>query len=120
MIVSSNTPQTWNRYAYVGNTPLVATDPLGLIWACVGTAESGTDLGTGCTWFPDPPTYGVGSGQGGGIQPGPCIVENRPGSGLSDTVNGLAAGDGPSDPGVNGDGCGRDRSVGARRGSVRW
>ncbi len=23
-------PQTWNRYAYVGNTPLAATDPLGL------------------------------------------------------------------------------------------
>src|SRR5581483_9423095 len=28
--VTMENPQTWNRYAYVGNTPLAATDPLGL------------------------------------------------------------------------------------------
>lgn len=30
MAIDSNNPQTFNRYAYVGNTPLTATDPLGL------------------------------------------------------------------------------------------
>ena len=28
--VDPSNPQTWNRYAYVGNSPLTATDPLGL------------------------------------------------------------------------------------------
>jgi len=28
--VDPGTPQTWNRYAYVGNTPLTAVDPMGL------------------------------------------------------------------------------------------
>src|SRR6266478_1230211 len=28
--VSPGDPQTWNRYAYVGNMPLNAVDPLGL------------------------------------------------------------------------------------------
>ncbi len=37
-------PQTWNRYAYVGNIPLTAVDPLGLFthWSDVfGTARMG-------------------------------------------------------------------------------
>jgi RHS repeat-associated protein len=29
-------PQTWNRYAYVGNNPLIAVDPLGLAGECAG------------------------------------------------------------------------------------
>jgi hypothetical protein len=39
-------PQTWNRYAYVANTPLNATDPLGLLshWSDVG--GTGRWLGT--------------------------------------------------------------------------
>ncbi|MGH9455824.1 MAG: RHS repeat-associated core domain-containing protein, partial [Terriglobia bacterium] len=28
--VDPNNPQTWNRYAYVGGTPLTAVDPFGL------------------------------------------------------------------------------------------
>jgi RHS repeat-associated protein len=37
--VSMTDPQSWNRYAYVGNTPLNATDPLGLLRHLVCDAE---------------------------------------------------------------------------------
>ncbi len=42
--VNMGNPQTWNRYAYVGNTPLSATDPIGLLshWSDVaGTGRWG-------------------------------------------------------------------------------
>lgn len=42
--VKMGNPQTWNRYAYVGNMPLIATDPLGLLshWSDVaGTGRWG-------------------------------------------------------------------------------
>ncbi len=29
----SDDPQSWNRYSYVGNRPLIVTDPTGLRWA---------------------------------------------------------------------------------------
>ena len=34
--VSPGDPQTWNRYAYVGNNPLNVTDPMGLHGAASG------------------------------------------------------------------------------------
>ena len=42
--VSPGDPQTWNRYSYVENNPLSATDPLGLWRSDVfGTAKFGND-----------------------------------------------------------------------------
>ena len=35
--VDATNPQTWNRYAYVGNTPITAIDPLGL---CIDNGNS--------------------------------------------------------------------------------
>ena len=55
--VSMTNPQSWNRYAYVGNMPLVATDELGLLshWSDVaGTGRWGFLDGLrdpGGAWF---------------------------------------------------------------------
>jgi RHS repeat-associated protein len=55
--VNMGNPQTWNRYAYVGNTPLTATDPLGLLSRWSDVVGTGRWLGTdglrdpGGAWF---------------------------------------------------------------------
>jgi RHS repeat-associated protein len=44
-------PQTWNRYAYVGNRPLSNIDPLGLVYP--GSGGGGSSyffLNNGCIW----------------------------------------------------------------------
>jgi hypothetical protein len=46
--VDITSPQTWNRYAYVMNTPLNSTDPLGLyIVGCEDTGDSNCDDNSG-------------------------------------------------------------------------
>ncbi|MGH9482182.1 MAG: RHS repeat-associated core domain-containing protein [Terriglobales bacterium] len=47
--VDPNNPQTWNRYAYVGGTPLEATDPLGLHAQACTTDNCSWDDPVGCT-----------------------------------------------------------------------
>jgi RHS repeat-associated protein len=67
--VNPSSPQSWNRYSYVQNTPLTATDPLGLY--CFGKGDCWPDpCFFGC--FPLPPCVfcGPGGGGGGGPRPG--------------------------------------------------
>jgi RHS repeat-associated protein len=80
--VDITNPQSWNRYAYVGNDPLNNVDPSGLHWErgapmtnCFYTAVSFLgnyyQFPSSCTvyytqvWVPDPAT-GPSTGQGGG------------------------------------------------------
>ncbi len=75
--VDITNPQTWNRYAYVGNNPLNATDPLGLYCAIdvdggiIGGCTEGDGIWIGGLFFPWWLAGGGGSGGGGGGHPGP-------------------------------------------------
>lgn len=54
--VDPTNPQTWNRYDYVANNPLVMTDPLGLgdrMGNCPSVGQSDPVSG-GCNWGNDP------------------------------------------------------------------
>ncbi len=58
--VSVESPQTWNRYSYVANSPLNFIDPLGLFRAFPGQCEGGEGL---CSWEgggTDPSSIGGG------------------------------------------------------------
>jgi len=51
--VDPSNPQTWNRYGYVGGTPLESTDPEGLSPLFPGDQET-------CFWDPLNPACGLG------------------------------------------------------------
>lgn len=62
--VGISNPQTWNRYAYVGNTPNRAVDALGLDASMCDASQESCDGGT--TWDGD--LIEVGWGGGGAIE----------------------------------------------------
>jgi RHS repeat-associated protein len=49
--VSMGNPQTWNRYAYVGNTPLTSVDALGLLSKCSDACRFLRDMAHSAGWF---------------------------------------------------------------------
>ncbi len=51
--VNPTNPQSWNRYAYVGNQPLTTIDSLGQLWACVFSGDWFGNFFGGCSWFTD-------------------------------------------------------------------
>jgi RHS repeat-associated protein len=85
--VNANDPQSWNRYAYVGNRPTNAIDRLGLIWDggpwCVApVSPDGNDGGSG----------GPGSG---GCNPGDPLCFNWCGLGVCNDPTGGIPGEFP-------------------------
>ena len=74
--VDITNPQTWNRYAYVGNNPLNATDPLGLydpVLGCLGgDLACGIDAGGGAGFIANSSSGNSdpNSGSSGGVDCG--------------------------------------------------
>ena len=109
-------PQTWNRYAYVGGTPLEATDPLGLCPGPPCVHAPGQVVGVTSTYQNVPTTDAPISnelaafinGALGSVpskaDQGYCVTRNTPinagwRSPNGDLSGGLDAADGPYDPG---------------------
>jgi len=70
--VDPGDPQSWNRFAYVGGSPLTATDPLGLMR---GAATPGCYYDDVDGYVCPPPGGGIGGGGGG--RPQPCVTRGR-------------------------------------------
>jgi RHS repeat-associated protein len=78
-------PQSWNRYAYVGNDPVNFVDPQGLMKRCPpGTSTDST--GFGCVAGTDDMYVFVGPDRGEEME-GPRIVGVEDGGWLKDRIN---------------------------------
>src|SRR5258708_30692340 len=66
--VDPTSPQSWNRYAYVLNSPLILVDALGLEWVQACTEAGGGD--PVCQWFWDD----TGAGGGNPFPTGPVTI----------------------------------------------
>jgi RHS repeat-associated protein len=109
--VSPGNPQSWNRYAYVLNSPLNFVDPLGLeCWIYSGRDENGQPIFVNGPCPPKDPAYQDGFGQSGcgEFQTLPCPTK----------IDGFCFGmfmDGPAvGPGIDvePEGCSPDQSSG--------
>jgi RHS repeat-associated protein len=100
--VSKNDPQTWNRYAYVRNSPLIAVDPQGLrpAWYCHDGVCGGSAGGFAMMYG------GAAPGEGWGAQ-----SLNSPYANPNDPMyssSGSQSGSGASQSSSSGGGCDYD------------
>jgi RHS repeat-associated protein len=83
-------PQTWNGYAYVGNSPLTFTDPSGMFLPVVPAPvfEGAKDGATLC----GPTCAAIGAGVGAAVELGYLLWDIFGGGGPAHAVGSLAAG----------------------------
>jgi RHS repeat-associated protein len=83
-------PQTWNGYAYVGNSPLTFTDPSGMFLPVVPAPvfEGAKDGATLC----GPTCAAIGAGVGAAVELGAILWDIFGGGGPAHAVGSLAAG----------------------------
>src|SRR5882762_5476316 len=86
--VDPSTPQTWNRYGYVGNSPLNTTDNLGLYYGICDVVY----------YYCIPPACGVDDPTCNGCAPGDPYCPEGPSGGGGGGGGGVPVGNPPAPP----------------------